>query len=118
MHQRRMLLLESFDIGGSQRPVVRARDCLHQQLPAETDAAVNPAGRCLEPEISQNLLPCDRVRIHRIDQCAVEIENEGFHHVTIQPARRPTGGTADLKLGLKFSGASHDSAMLAYSRRE
>src|SRR5580658_9216044 len=75
-----MTVLEILDIALAHRASrTQSRNASNEQTTAESDTIMNLAGRHGEAVLCQGLLPCDRMRIHGIDEGAVEVEDECFH---------------------------------------
>jgi hypothetical protein len=71
-----MTLSEMLDIALAHRASrTQSRNASNEQTTAEPDTMMNLAGRHEEAVFCQGLLPCDRVRIHGIDQGAIEVED-------------------------------------------
>src|SRR5579862_5154229 len=75
-----MTLLEMLDLAVAHRASpAHSRTAFNEQAAAEPDAAMNLDGRDLNAVFTQGPLPGDGMGIHGINQCAVQVEDQGFH---------------------------------------
>jgi hypothetical protein len=68
-----------------------ARHCPREEAAAHPDAPVDPPPVDRHARFRQGLLPGEHVRVHRVHQRPVEVEDEAEHHRESNPGRMKFG---------------------------